>query len=155
MSEHEDTKRTHGFGDHHHVAPKKMRLDPNYQAPKEVKDLVWDMLQGKAPVQRDEPGVVIVPEEYVHTVATCAIRELRAQGAAKGFSVAVDPEQPVVKIAFTRQEDLARMTQMRSGYEMTTDCLTAYVNELDPVGVGKSAATAFLHALQKALREGN
>lgn len=157
MAEHDDTKRTHeGFADHHHIAPgKAARLDPNYRAPKEVKDLVWDMLNGKTPTVQDAAGTVMVPVEYVHTVATCAIRELKRQGAAKGFSVAVDPDHPIVKVAFTRAEDLARMTQMRSGYELTTDCLTAYVNDLDPVQVGTSAAQAFLKQLQRELAKAN
>lgn len=156
MSDHDDTKKTHGFEDHHHVAPaKRTRLDPNYQAPKDLKDAVWDYINGRAPTVQDAPGTVVVPYSYVETVATMAIRELRKLGCTKGFSVAVDPDEPVVKVSWTRAEDLARKTGMRSGYELATDCLKAYVAELDPIDVGRSAARAFLPALEKAIRESN
>lgn len=156
MSDHDDTKRTHGFGDHHHVEPtKRQRLDPNYQAPKELKDAVWNYINGKAPTDQDPSGTVIVPEAYVQTIATCALRELKAMRCGRGFSVAVDPDEPLVKVAWTRADDLARRTGVRSGYELTTDCLAAFVNDLDPTDVGRSSARAFVGALEKALAKDN
>lgn len=156
MADYDETKKTHGFGDHHHVDPgKPMRLDPNYRASKETKDAVWKIITEGVPTNLDPDGTVTVPDEYVQTVATVAIRELKREGCGKGFSVAVDPNDPVVKLTFTRAEDLARMTQMRSGYELTTDCLTAYMGELDPVDVGQSAAHAFLVTLKRELAKGN
>ncbi|HYE07677.1 MAG TPA: hypothetical protein VEL07_19315 [Planctomycetota bacterium] len=156
MAEFDKTHETHGFGDHHHVDPgKPMRLDPNYRASKETKDAVWKILTEGVPAGLGDEGTIIVPDEYVQTVASVAIRELKREGCGKGFSVAVDPDEPVVKLTFTRAEDLARITQMRSGYELTTDCLTAYVNQLDPVDVGQSAAQAFMRTLKQELAKGN
>lgn len=150
----DDIDKTHpGFDDHHHIELKKSDptpFDPDHQAERAVKDTAWDILQGKTPTIQDEPGTIVVPDEYVHTVATCCIRQLNIMGCSKGFSVKIDPDEPIVKTTWMRAETLARAGAGLSGYELETDCAVAYVNQLDPIDVGMSAAKAFIAALEKA-----
>jgi hypothetical protein len=141
-----------GFDDHasmqlHKQAP----LDPHKQAPKEVKDAVWDMVQGRSPkTVQDAPDTVTIPKEYVQAVAWHAVRELKRRGCGKGFSVKIDPDVPQVFITWERPSGLA--TAEGNAYQGATDCLTAFVCERPPEHVGTEAVDVFLANLDAVMQ---
>lgn len=143
-----------GFDDHHQMrrsdhAP----LDPHKQAPKEVKDAVWAMVQGRAPTVQDDPNTVTVPHEYVGAVAWHATKELKRRGCTNRFSVKVDPDMPQVLIAWQRPGGL--VTADGNAYQLTTDCLTAFLDKRDPQHVGIEAVDVFVQRLDDILKGGN
>lgn len=92
----------------------------------------------------DDPNVVMVPEEYVQTVGTVALLELRRRGVdPKRCQVAVNKEEPKVAITWER---------LTGGYyQQTTDCLPAYMAKRDPAEVGREAAKLFCARLEEVL----
>jgi hypothetical protein len=149
MSDH----RFPGFDDHHQMrrVPNQAPLDPNKQAPKEIKDAVWAMVQGHAPATvQDAPDTVTVPHEYVQAVAFHAIRELKRRGCTKGFSVKVDPEVPQVFVTWERPSGL--VTTEGNAFQGSTDCLTAFVQQRPPEHVGFEAVEVFLANLDAEIQ---
>lgn len=139
-----------GFDDHHQMrrVTSNAPLDPHKQAPREIKDAVWDMVQGRAPATvQDAPGTVTVPHEYVQAVAWHAVRELKRRGCGKGFSVKTDPDVPQVFITWERPSGLA--TADGNAYQGSTDCLTAFVQNRLPEHVGTEAVDVFLTRLEE------
>jgi hypothetical protein len=141
-----------GFDDHHQMrrsdkpaAP----LDPHKQAPKEIKDTVWEIVQGRAPTAQDDPDTVTVPKEYVRAVAWHATKELKRRGCLKGFSVKVDPDVPQVFITWERPSGL--VTSEGNAYQGATDCLTAFAQNRPPEHVGWEAVDAFITRLEASL----
>lgn len=143
-----------GFDDHHQMrrVPNHAPLDPHKQAPKEIKDAVWDMVQGRAPATvQDAPGTVTVPHEYVKAVAWHATRELKRRGCIKGFSVKVDPDVPQVFVTWERPSGI--VTAEGNAYQGSTDCLTAFIEKRDPQHVGIEAVEVFLTNLDAEINK--
>lgn len=144
-----------GFDDHHQLkrAPNQAPLDPHKQAPREIKDAVWDMVQGRAPkTVQDHPDTVTVPKEYVQAVAFFATRELKRRGCIKGFSVKVDPDVPQVFVTWERPSGI--VTAEGNAYQGSTDCLTAFIDKRDPQHVGIEAVEVFISNLETAMQSG-
>lgn len=142
-----------GFEDHHQLRRHDTgeKLDPNKQAPKEIKDIAWAIAQGRAPTLQDAPGTVMVPEGYVRDIAWHATKELKRRGCRKGFSVKVDPDVPQVFITWERPSGLA--TADGNAFQGSTDCLTAFIDNRSPQHVGVEAVEVFLENLDKAMQK--
>jgi hypothetical protein len=156
MSDDKDLDRSHpGFGDHHHIRAKGgTPIDPNHRADTKVKDLVWDLLNGKqAPEAALPPGQieVSVPFDYVNAIGFYALQELRRKGCGAAFSVKVDPDKPVVEIAWSRPGGLA--TASGNGYAGKTNCLAAFMAGLAPEHVGATAVELFLERLDRTIQQ--
>lgn len=145
-----------GFGDHHHITAKGDRIDKNHQADRAVKDLAWDLLNGKTTAEAEaakrEGPTVSVPMEYVGAVAYFALKELKRRGCNSAFSVARSGEQPTVQIRWDRPgaELIPEGMGPARAHEQVTDCLRAYVDGRDPQHVGTEAADLFVRKLAEA-----
>jgi hypothetical protein len=143
-----------GFDDHHELKRHAQTpLDPHKQAPKEIKDTVWAIAQGRAPTIQDDPNTVTVPKEYVQAIAWHAIHELKRRSATKSFSVKVDPDVPQVFITWERPAGL--VTADGNAYQGATDCLTAFIQKRDPQHVGIEAVDTFMQRLDAVLNSQN
>jgi hypothetical protein len=138
------------FADHHQLKRHDQTpMDPTIQAPREVKDTAWAIIQGRGPTQQDEPGTITVPREYVSAVAWHAAHELRRRGCTAQFSVKADADLPQVRVAWERAGGLTTATG--NGFQGTTDCLSAFAQGRDPKHVGIEAVDVFLTSLGEAL----
>jgi hypothetical protein len=140
------------FADHHQLKRhEQVPLDPSIQAPKEIKDTAWAIIQGRGPTQQDDPGTITVPREYVSAVAWHAARELKRRGCTAQFSVRAHADLPQVQVAWQRASGL--VTADGNAYQGTTDCLSAFAQGRDPQHVGIEAVDVFLTSLGEAQSE--
>lgn len=134
----------------------KEKLDLNHQAPKEVKDAVWEIINGRTPKEPDLPPdrmLVEVPVEYVNAVAWAASRRLERMGCTKNFYVEINKTLPLVYLRFER----FIVIPGHPPFEKTTiNCLAAYMalrhqkkEDFLPEKVGERAAMDFIEWLNK------
>jgi hypothetical protein len=153
-----DQKPTPGFEDHHHVKAQPFTVDKAHQAPREVKDTVWDIIQGKlktteieAPIPRGNQRVE-VPFEYVNACAFFAAKALLRRGCTRGFTVKRNPDRPEFELRWDRPMAhlLPEGSSIARAHAQETDCLTAFVQSRAPEHVGVEAVDLFLRKLQDA-----
>jgi hypothetical protein len=77
------------------------------------------------------PGEVLIPREYVESIGTLTMYELRKANFTKGVEVQVNTEEPQMAITLARK--------IGGGYVLTTDCAAAWANKMDPQEVARSA----------------
>lgn len=142
-----------GFEDHkqlkrHAQAP----LDPHKQAPREVKDGVWDMVQGRAPkTQQDDDDVVTIPLVYTNAILVLASRELTRIGLTKGVTLDFRENiygDPLLQIM--RKRSIVG-PDGKDADVVITNLTMAFAANMDPGEVGREAARRFAEGLDAVL----
>lgn len=142
-----------GFESHHQLKRHaQVPLDPHKQAPKEVKDGVWDMVQGRAPkTQQDDDDVVTIPHTYTHAALVLASRELTRIGLTKGVTLDIKQNaygEPLLQIMRKRAIIGA---DGKDADVMISRLGEAFAANMDPGEVGREAARQFAAGLDAVL----
>lgn len=87
------------------------------------------------------PGEVLVPQDYVETVATLIAAKLKANGFTQGVGVAVNKDEPMVAITLARR--------IGGAYVLKTDCLKAWMAKQDPEEAARGALLFLMEAIER------